>query len=326
MAEVQQNDKPIVKDATPKVMMNRSTSYNTKQKRLQAEEEELNKLVKKAISGEEDETTEEQEESNSETTEDTEVQATGDTEQEVETTEKEEAQEDDVELSAEEKSFKKRYGDLRRHSADKEKEFAKRISDLESQLEGKTVRAPKSNVELEAWAEKYPDVAAIVETIASQKADEKFASAEERLRELDEAKYEVSKATAEATIRKSHEDFDDLKASDEFHSWVDEQPKWVQDALYENEDDARSVIRVIDLYKVDKGLTKQVKKSKAKEAAKDVSKKSSRSSIDANDTSRTIKESDIRKMSDKEFEENLDIIMEAQRSGRFIYDITNKNR
>ena len=65
---------------------------------------------------------------------------------------------------------------------------------------------------------------------------------------------------------------------------------------------------------------------KLEEAAKDVSKKSSRSSIDANDTSRTIKESDIRKMSDKEFEENLDIIMEAQRSGRFIYDITNKNR
>ena len=38
--------------------------------------------------------------------------------------------------------------------------------------------------------------------------------------------------------------------SDEFHDWVDEQPKWVQDALYENSDDPASVIRVIDLYKI----------------------------------------------------------------------------
>ena len=27
---------------------------------------------------------------------------------------------------------------------------------------------------------------------------------------------------------KNHEDFDDLRASDEFHSWADEQPKWVK--------------------------------------------------------------------------------------------------
>ena len=41
--------------------------------------------------------------------------------------------------------------------------------------------------------------------------------------------------------------------SDTFHDWAEEQPKWVQDALYENADDPASVVRVIDLYKSDKG-------------------------------------------------------------------------
>ena len=87
-----------------------------------------------------------------------------------------------------------------------------------------------------------------------------FNKADAKLKELDKVQTEAQRVKAENTIRKSHEDFDDLRASDEFHSWVDEQPKWVQDALYENSDDPASVVRVIDLYKVDKGLTKKLQR------------------------------------------------------------------
>ena len=52
------------------------------------------------------------------------VQAESDTKQEEEP--KAKAQEDDTELSAEEKNFKKRYGDLRRHQQKKEEEFTQR--------------------------------------------------------------------------------------------------------------------------------------------------------------------------------------------------------
>ena len=45
-----------------------------------------------------------------------------------------------------------------------------------------------------------------------------------------------------------HPDFDDIRDSDEFHEWAESQPKWVQDALYENDNDARSAARAIDLY------------------------------------------------------------------------------
>ena len=92
-----------------------------------------------------------------------------------------------------------------------------------------------------------------------------FSKAEARMQELDDKiQTEAERTKAETLIRKSHEDFDDLRASDEFHNWVEEQPKWVQDALYENSDDPASVVRVIDLYKVDKGLTKKQRKQKLK--------------------------------------------------------------
>ena len=80
--------------------------------------------------------------------------------------------------NAEEKSFKKRYGDLRRHQQEKEKELAAKIDALQAQLSEATkkeINLPKSDEDIEAWAAKYPDVAAIVETIAIKKAKEQAA-------------------------------------------------------------------------------------------------------------------------------------------------------
>lgn len=75
-------------------------------------------------------------------------------------------------IGKEEESFKKRYGDVRRHLATKEKEFNARIQELETQLSKATKNElvlPKSEEEIAEWTKKYPDVAAIVETIADKK-------------------------------------------------------------------------------------------------------------------------------------------------------------
>ena len=228
-------------------------------------------------------------------------------------------------LSREEKSFKKRYGDLRRHMSEKETEWKEKFETLEGRMNDSSIRPPKSEEDVQAWIAKYPDVASIVETIASKKAESMFSKAEKRLQEIDDANYESTRLSYENKIKKTHEDFDDLKSSDEFHDWADEQPKWVQDALYENPDDPASVIRVIDLYKSDKGLTKTAKKAKSKEAASVVSKRS-KTSIDASEGDNMIKESDIAKMSDKDFEKNQEEINKAMRSGKFIYDISGNAR
>ena len=232
---------------------------------------------------------------------------------------------EEEDLSREEKSFKKRYGDVRRHLQKKEKEWEEKFAALEARLGQENIRPPKSDEDIESWAAEYPDVASIVETIAAKKAQEMFNKAEDRLQKLDAKEAEMSRSNAEQDIRKAHPDFDKLREADEFHDWVDEQPKWVQDALYENSDDARSVIRVIDLYKVDNGMTKSDYAAKRKAAAGTV-KKASKVEVEADDTAGSFKESDIARMSAKEYEKQEEAITKAIQSGKFIYDLSGNAR
>ncbi len=231
-------------------------------------------------------------------------------------------------VSAEEKTFKKRYSDLRRHQQQQAEDFKKELAELRSQLDSATkkeMKLPKSDEDIEEWAKNYPDVAAIVETIAMKKASEQSSALEERIKAIDELQLSATKEKAEAELMRLHPDFDTIRDSDEFHEWADNQPKWVQDALYENDNDARSAARAIDLYKADMGISKKKPKSD-KEAAKSVSTRNSRSKPQEDETSTYIKESEVQKMSPQEYEAKSDEIMEAIRSGKFVYDISGSAR
>jgi hypothetical protein len=246
----------------------------------------------------------------------------GDTE---ETTEKEVEEEP---TNAEEKTFKKRYSDLRRHQQKQAEDFKTELAELKRQLSDATkkeMKLPKSDEDIEEWAKEYPDVAAIVETIAMKKASEQSSALEERIKAIDEMQLSATKEKAEAELMRLHPDFDDIRDSDEFHQWAEDQPKWVQDALYENDNDARSAARAIDLYKADMGINKKKPKSD-KDAAKSVSTKNSRSKPQENEESSYLKESDVQNMSAREYEKHSDEIMEAIRSGKFIYDLSGSAR
>lgn len=220
----------------------------------------------------------------------------------------------------EEKSFKKRYGDLRRHFAEKEKEWEAKIEAV-TRTQSTSVLPPKSDEDIAAWATKYPDVAAIIETIANKKAEEKLAQYKDKFDAYEKLTYETSRNKAMDAIRQSHPDFDNLRKSDEFHAWAEEQPKWVQDALYENEEDARAVVRVLDLYKVDKGMTPSARKEKTKEAASLITAKN-KPSVDFESDGEKILESRVNKMSMDEYAKNEKKIMEAIRKGNFVYDLS----
>ena len=283
--------------------VDRGYNYERKRKKLEEEEEEIKRL---------------------------EAEQAGETkseEQQEEVTEEAKTDPEDEEkaLSGEERSFKKRYGDLRRHIQKKEKEWEEKLEALQKRSAREGIVAPKSDEDIESWAKEYPDVAGIVETIAAKKAQEMFSKAEIRLQELDDAQAEVTRSKAETKIKETHADFDELRESDKFHDWADEQPKWVRDALYENSDDPASVVRVIDLYKGDKGLTTTAKKVKTKAAASTVTKRS-KTQVDAEGTSDSISESQVSKMSAREFEEKSDEITKAMRSGKFIYDMSGNAR
>jgi hypothetical protein len=230
--------------------------------------------------------------------------------------------------SAEEKTFKKRYSDLRRHQQQQAEEFKREIDALKQQLSKaaqKEMKLPKSDEDIEQWAADYPDVAAIVETIAMKKAREQATALEERMKAIDELQSSASKEKAEAELMRLHPDFGEIRDSDEFHEWAEDQPKWVQDALYDNDNDARSAARAIDLYKADMGIT--TKKSKSdNDAAKSVSTKNTRSKPQENEATTYLKESTVQKMSPQEYEKRSDEIMEAIRSGKFIYDVSGSAR
>ena len=236
--------------------------------------------------------------------------------------------EEEEPTTAEEKTFKKRYSDLRRHQQKQAEEFKTELAELKRQLSEATqkeMKLPKSDEDIEQWAADYPDVAAIVETIAMKKAREQSTALEERIKAIDEMQLSATKEKAEAELMRLHPDFDTIRDSDEFHEWAEIQPKWVQDALYENDNDAMSAARAIDLYKSDMGIGKKKAKSN-KDAAKSVSTKSVRSAPQEDDTSTYIKESEVQSMSAQEYAARADEIMDAIRAQRFIYDISGSAR
>ena len=291
MAEAQA--KVMVQDATPKKVMALASRKYSRDEKIKKDEEELEQLIAENKG---------------------EVKAEAE-EQEPEPT------------SAEEKTFKKRYGDLRRHAQQKEADLQEQINQLKEQLDSATkkqIELPKSDEDIEAWTKKYPDVAGIVETIAIKKSKEQAQELESRIQKINEMQESATKEKAEVELLKLHPDFVDIREDDDFHNWAEEQPQWVQKALYENDNDALSAARAIDLYKADKNIGK--KKTSSKDAALATNTKSTRTKPQTNEESTYLRESQVQKMSSQEYERRADEVMEAIRSGKFVYDISGSAR
>ena len=239
--------------------------------------------------------------------------------------------EETANLDAEEKTFKKRYGDLRRHMSQREEESKKKIQELQSQLSSatqKAIKLPKTDEELAAWSKEYPDVAKIIETIAAKKAKEFDSGIEKRLQVIAEKEAEAARKRAEAELIAQHPDFEEIRADEKFHEWVTTQPKWVQQALYENDSDAHAASRAIDLYKVDTGIIgNKKKKTNSNDAAKAVTTRGQNNVANTKESQgNQWRESDVAQMKAHEYEKNEKAIMDAIQSGNFIYDVSRPQR
>ena len=295
-----------------------SASHMRNAARIKREEEELKKLMEAHVNGED--TSDLQQEASEEASQERDETEAVERRAEAKAVE----QEEEPKLTREEESFKKRYGDLRRHMQEKEQEWKTKFEQLEQSLTKAAKNElvlPKNEKDIEAWAKKYPDVAAIVEAIADRKAQERSADIDKRLKEVEQIRVQARKDKAEAELMSFHPDFAQIRSDDAFHEWAEGQPKWVQDALYDNVDDAKSVARVIDLYKADMGIDTKRSGSSDKAAASSV-KARARNTPEADDSKKYLRESEVNKMSTKEYEKNADAIMDAIRSGKFIYDVS----
>ena len=232
--------------------------------------------------------------------------------------------------TAEERSFKKRYGDLRRHQQEQKSDFEEQIKALKGELKSTStgdMELPSTEEEIADWADKYPQVANIMQTMALKAAKDQNETLSNRMQEIDDLQLSANKGKAEAKLLQIHPDFEQIREEDAFHDWVDTQPKWVQDSLYHNEADATSAARAIDLYKLDAGISKKKKgkKGDSRSAAQEVSSRGNSSPTEGSGEQQYV-ESDVAAMTIAEYEEHQDAIAKAMRSGNFVYDVSGKAR
>ena len=242
----------------------------------------------------------------------------------------EEKQDDATPDTAEERSFKKRYGDLRRHQQEQKSDFEEQIKSLKSELKSTStgdMELPSTEEEIAEWASKYPQVANIMQTMALKAAKDQNETLSNRMKEIDDLQLSANKGKAEAKLLQIHPDFEQIREEDAFHDWVDAQPKWIQDSLYHNEADADSAARAIDLYKLDAGISKKnkAKKGNNRSAAQEVSSRGNSSPTEGSGEQQYL-ESDVASMTIAEYEVHQDDIAKAMRSGNFVYDVSGKAR
>ena len=225
-------------------------------------------------------------------------------------------------LGAEEESYKKRYQDIQRHIQTVRDQKDQELANVKKQLDDATrkqIRFPKTDAEVEAWSNRYPDVAKIVDTIARKRANEVLAEGEKRLEQVEKFERTLNKQSAEQQLVQLHPDFAQIRQDPKFHEWVSMQPSAMQDSVYKNNTDAKWASRTIDLYKAD---TKRSGKSST--AAQAVGRTSS--SAPATRNKAQFSESMVDAMSDREYEANEEAINAAIQSGSFSYDISGAAR
>jgi len=223
--------------------------------------------------------------------------------------------------------YKKRYDDLKKHYDSKVNEFKEEIASLRDTMNSRAVEMPRgvtpprTQEELDEFKERYPDVFEVVQTVASMQTESQVSKLRDEIGTIKEREQKLEKEKAYEELLRLHPDFDELKTTDQFLSWLEEQPQTLSDGIYKNNTDARWAARVVDLYKADAGLTK-TKKSKRQESAADAVTKTAAREVttDPNAGKKVFTASQIAKMKPWEFEKMESEIDSARAEGRIDYN------
>ena len=233
----------------------------------------------------------------------------------------EEAPEEEQAQPQKRANYKKRYDDLKRHYDQRVSEFKQREQELEAAARSAqpSYEPPKTEEELEAFKQEYPDLYSTVESVAHMQSQRQVADLEAQLQSIRQRESEVMRREAETTLKDRHPDYEDLRGSDEFHAWAKEQPDQIQDWIYNNPDNVTLAAKAIDLYKMENGITQTKSQSRplpqVGSAADIVSTKTT--SIDAKQP-KIWTEREIAAMSLDQFDRHEEEIKLAMEEGRVI--------
>lgn len=205
--------------------------------------------------------------------------------------------------SDEDKSWAKRYADLRTL----QQKTAARVKELEAQ---RTAPSVVTEEQVKEWIKTNPKAAEIIKAIAVQSTPTE---------DLVEIKQELAQAKARQTILKAHADFEEIIEADEFHEWADKQPARVQELIFSDKPD--DVIWALNFYKEQSAPKVDAKKDAARQVK---SKSGTEAPSDRSSTVYT--ESMVQKMSLTEYEKHEEAILKAQKTGNFVYDLSGAAR
>tara|TARA_R100001594_G_scaffold23967_2_gene46857 strand:+ start:1323 stop:2192 length:870 start_codon:yes stop_codon:yes gene_type:complete len=222
-------------------------------------------------------------------------------------------------------NFKKRYDDLKKHYDTKLDEWKQEKETLEAQSKAakaeKDYKPPKTSDELKQFKEDYPDIYGVVETIAHQQAGDKLRTVEDKLAQMSEREEDLVRDKAQTELLSVHPDFLELKDTENFQGWLQEQPTSISDGILKNGTDSKWAVRVLDLYKADAGISKKPDTAKSTKSAAEAVTKTSRVKIPEKAGDKKIwKQSEIRRLKPHEYEPLEKEIDLAAKEGRISSD------
>jgi len=161
-----------------------------------------------------------------------------------------------VENRYEKVDYKKRYDDLKRHYDKKVNEFKGAEKDLRQQLNDNAPKytPPTSPEELEQFKLDNPALYNVVESVSHMTQGNRLTELETELNEVKSELGSTGATAAYAELKRLVPDFEEVRNSEDFHNWAEEQPKQIQDWVYENRTDVTLAAKAMQLYKASKGM------------------------------------------------------------------------
>lgn len=159
--------------------------------------------------------------------------------------------------------YKKRYDDLKRHYDSKVNEFKSKEQDLLDQVKKAMPKytPPKTLEELATFKEQNPEIYEVVESVSHMQATRELKELQAEVSNLKQlASKEMAKA-AYAELKALVPDVDQLRQNKDFHEWASTQPEEIKGWIYNNTTNAALAAKAINLYRVDRGVIKDVGQS-----------------------------------------------------------------
>jgi hypothetical protein len=225
--------------------------------------------------------------------------------------------EEKTEVKTEEHDYKKRYDDLKKHYDAKLHEWKEEKDALVSQSSQPTI----SEDDIESFKESYPDVYNVVEALSTRGAAKEIEELRAEVTRLNQQEEKLKAKSAYQELLALHNDFPEVKKSNEFREWIKLQPPSIADGILKNSTDVKWASRVLDLYKADIGKSKRGRPRKQGNAAaaEAVTKTSSVNiATNANANKKVWTTSEIRRLKPSEFDKYEKELDQARLEGRIV--------